>query len=132
MFAVLESIEIKDGAMHGVLAGEKQEREELEKIREQEKIGRIKEQKKLGRIKEQEEQRIVEEEILKTAGISGDDASNKRLFCDMDVYKNTKTRDLIKMLNGDDFVDVALIYKVLKVRGYITKNEKGKIRLRKL
>ena len=50
----------------------------------------------------------------------------------MDVYKNIKTHELIKMLNGDGFVDVVLIYKALKVRGYITKNEKGKIKLRKI
>ena len=74
----------------------------------------------------------MEEETVKTAGIQGANASSKRLFSDMDTYKNINTRELVKMLNGDDFVDAVLVHKVLKVRGYTIRNARGKIVLRKI
>ena len=114
VFAVLESIEIKDGAIHGVLAGKKQEREELDKLKEYEK------------------QRRAEEEAAVDGGIGGIDTLNKKLYGDIKRYKNIETHTLFRLIKDDDTAYNAAIHKVLRDRGYTVIMRNDNLELRKI
>ena len=114
VFAVLESIEIKDGAIHGVLAGKKQEREELDKLKEYEK------------------QRRAEEEVAADGGIGGIDTLSKKLYGDIKRYKDIETHTLFRLIKDDDAAYNAAIHKVLRDRGYTVIMRNDKLELRKI